>query len=487
MKSTLPLAALLLCSAAVRAEIVVTDPITEANTLQSTIQNIKAAADRVTIINNQLTAILHLKQTVEAVAHGDVAALNNLAPELGALGITMPMGSDVSGLVSSITGLAAAGGGVVAATNTTGMLTQQLLHQDQYYTPSAQDMAARLLNQMSQSAAAQKAVAQVALDANTQRLQQLNALRTGIGASKDVTAAAQATARLSGEQATAQAQTNQLLALMMLRDAQRDTVAAQQQQMARCASDQFILAAKASIDAAQAGAVNLIGPTVSAVNCGPPTPTAPITAVSAVIPDGISIGGAGISGAGDGPTALGTMLATPWGQAAADNATALGVNPAALAATCVLESNCQANPGGSGTISGAFQMTNGTFQQTVAEVAASDPALAAQITAKNDPASQSIAAAQYLLDGAHSLINAGITQPTALDVRGFYQFGPANGPYLAGAPDNQLMVATLTGLSPATLAANNITSNTTVGQWRATVTSKIGSAASQPVLLGSPT
>ena len=45
----------------------------------------------------------------------------------------------------------------------------------------------------------------------------------------------------------------------------------------------------------------------------------------------------------------------------------------------------------------------------------------------------------------------------------------------------------LTGLSARTLAANNITSDTTVGQWRASVTSKIGAAASQPVLLGSPT
>jgi hypothetical protein len=45
-------------------------------------------------------------------------------------------------------------------------------------------------------------------------------------------------------------------------------------------------------------------------------------------------------------TALATMLSTSWGQAAAANATAFGVNPTALAATCVLESNCQANPAG---------------------------------------------------------------------------------------------------------------------------------------------
>ena len=125
------------------------------------------------------------------------------------------------------------------------------------------------------------------------------------------------------------------------------------------------------------------------------------------------------------------MLSTSWGQTAADNATALGVNPAALAATCVLESDCQANPGGTGTISGAFQMSNGTYAQTVSEVSASNPDLAGQITTKNDPASQSITASQYLLDGAQSLQASGISNPTVLDVRGYYQFGPANGARLA--------------------------------------------------------
>ena len=184
-------------------------------------------------------------------------------------------------------------------------------------------------------------------------------------------------------------------------------------------------------------------------------------------------------------TALATLLSTSWGQTAAANATALGVNPTALAATCVLESNCQANPGGTGTISGAFQMSNGTYLQTVSEATDSNPSLAAQITSKNDPASQSIAASQYLLDGAQSLRTGGVANPTVLDVRGYYQFGPANAANVAGASGNQLMSDVLTGLSSSTLAANNITGSTTVDQWRASVTSKIGTAASQPVLLGS--
>ena len=127
------------------------------------------------------------------------------------------------------------------------------------------------------------------------------------------------------------------------------------------------------------------------------------------------------------------MLGTSWGQTAAANATALGVNPTALAATCVMESNCQANPGGTGTISGAFQMSNGTYLQTVSEVTASNPGLAAQITSKNDPASQSIAASQYLLDGAQSLQADGVANPTCagrarlLSVRAGERSGPRRG------------------------------------------------------------
>jgi hypothetical protein len=49
-----------------------------------------------------------------------------------------------------------------------------------------------------------------------------------------------------------------------------------------------------------------------------------------------------------------------WGGAAVSNATALGVNPSALAATCVAESGCQ-NVRGSGTVAGAFQMTASTY------------------------------------------------------------------------------------------------------------------------------
>jgi hypothetical protein len=269
--------------------------------------------------------------------------------------------------------------------------------------------------------------------------------------------------------------------------AQKATVESQEQQMARCAADTLVADAKAAAAAAASGAVTLIT-SAPAINCGPPATPTTSTAAAATASNttGTFFSGSGVASPVSGDnTALATMLGTSWGQTAAANATALGVNPTALAATCVLESNCQANPGGTGTISGAFQMSNGTYLQTVSEATDSNPSLAAQITSKNDPASQSIAASQYLLDGAQSLQTDGVANPTVLDVRGYYQFGPANAANVAGASGNQLMSDVLTGLSSSTLAANNITSSTTVDQWRASVTSKIGAAASQPVLLGS--
>ena len=70
-------------------------------------------------------------------------------------------------------------------------------------------------------------------------------------------------------------------------------------------------------------------------------------------------GGDGSSGgSGD---AYNTMMSQSWGSAAANAAGAMGVSATALAATCVMESNCQnVGASGSGSASGAFQMINST-------------------------------------------------------------------------------------------------------------------------------
>ena len=89
----------------------------------------------------------------------------------------------------------------------------------------------------------------------------------------------------------------------------------------------------------------------------------------------------GIPATGGGATpatggeALNTMLGTSWGADAAAAAQAIGVNPSALAATCVAETGCR-SIAGPGTVSGAFQMTNTTYTNDINQVVAQNPQLA---------------------------------------------------------------------------------------------------------------
>ena len=464
-------AVVLLANGTVRAQMVVTDPLVEANTLQSLVKEVVAAGKRVEIINNQISQLIQLRNTFAAVSHGNLAALGDLVPELGVLGLTSPFGEDMGAVLQAL-------GGTAATLGATGALTQDLLRTDQFYAPRAADFRAVMLNQTASAVATQKALAELAMKSSGERIAHLTALRNSLSSTSDVKAAADATARLAGEQATAQAQGNQLLALQVLQRSQAATTEAREQQAWRCSAETLVAQARAAAASADSGMVVLVSSSSSTASCA-----ASGTAPGTYVPTN-NTGTLTASSTPDDGTTLGKMLAQSWGQTAAHNATALGVNPTALAATCALESNCSANVGGAGTISGAFQMSNGTYAETVAAVQASNPDLASQITTKNDPASQSIAAAQYLKQGAQALEAADIANPTVLDVRGYYNFGPAYAARVAAASDNQLMSDTLAGMSSTTLRANGISDSTTVGQWRQGVINKIGAAASQPVLTG---
>ena len=186
-----------------------------------------------------------------------------------------------------------------------------------------------------------------------------------------------------------------------------------------------------------------------------------------------------------GSDALSTMMGTSWGNTAVSNSTAVGVNPSALAATCVLESGCSTPSGGSGA-QGVFQMYPAAFQEGLQNALAADPSLASQIVqgsaGMNDPTTEAIAASGYLMQAAQSLQNAGISDPTVLQARGYYNFGPANGVQLATSSPDTLMSTAMPNVSQATLVANGVSPGETVGQWQASVSAKIGTAASQSVL-----
>jgi hypothetical protein len=180
--------------------------------------------------------------------------------------------------------------------------------------------------------------------------------------------------------------------------------------------------------------------------------------------------------------ALDTMLSQSWGAQAVAEAESVGVNPSALAATCVVESGCT-NAGTNGTATGAFQMQPAAFQEGLQTALAANPSLASQIvqgsTGQSDPATEAIAASGYLMQANTALVNGGVSNPTVLDARAYYNFGPSAGVGIASAAPTDLMSQYI---SPAAMSGNNISATETVGQWQASVSSKIGNAASQTVM-----
>lgn len=207
--------------------------------------------------------------------------------------------------------------------------------------------------------------------------------------------------------------------------------------------------------------------------------------------DGSTVSTSTVTSTGTDSDALQKMYTASWGYQAGQNAEALGVNPSALAATCVVESGCEnlytANANTS--ITGAFQMSNSTYTQELNKALAADPSLASTIVSgtagQQDPATQAIAAAQYLKDGATYLEKNGVSSPTAVDVRAYYNYGPASGAAVANASDSDSMYSVLAskGYSADTLAKNGISTTETVGQWKSAVATKMGTAANASVLL----
>lgn len=213
------------------------------------------------------------------------------------------------------------------------------------------------------------------------------------------------------------------------------------------------------------------------------TLTQPSSAGDGTTGDGTGSGGSTNTGSSD---ALNTMIGTPWGAQAAADAQALGLNPSALAATCVLESGCGANTSSTGSAQGVFQMQPAAYQEGLNTALAANPALASQIVqgsaGMNDPVTEAIAASGYLMQASNSLESAGITDPTVLDARGYYNFGPKYADAVASAPDSAPMAQVLAGASSNVFTGNNITPGETVGQWRASVSATIGNAAGQSVM-----
>ena len=198
---------------------------------------------------------------------------------------------------------------------------------------------------------------------------------------------------------------------------------------------------------------------------------------------GSGSGGGTVGGSSGSSDALSTMLGTSWGASADANAQAIGVNASALAGMCVVESGCNSNTSANGSYVGAFQMGSAAFQDGLQTALAANPAIASQVVqgsaGMTDPTTEAIAASGYLLQANTAMQNAGISNPTTLDARAYYNFGPTYGVDVAQAPPT----ATMSSVLPASyLAGNGISSTETVAQWQAAVSEKMGSAAGQTIL-----
>ena len=186
------------------------------------------------------------------------------------------------------------------------------------------------------------------------------------------------------------------------------------------------------------------------------------------------------------------MMAQDWGSQAEAAAAAMGVSATALAATCAMESNCQNVGAASGSsATGAFQMINSTYTADINGAVAYDPDIAGSIVSglagQMDPATEAYAASYELRSDALLLqIRTASRIRRYSAVRAVYQFGAGAGPAVATANDFA-NIASLTGLSAASLAANGLSSSSTVGQWRATVIRKTRLGNSKSKRVGSVT
>jgi len=177
---------------------------------------------------------------------------------------------------------------------------------------------------------------------------------------------------------------------------------------------------------------------------------------------------------GGGTAAMDAMMATPYGEAAASSATQLGLNPEAMAGLGQLESGFRnvATANGSSSATGPWQITSGTWADTVSKY--NLPYTASDIT---NPAAQAQVASYIAKDYATAVSNKTGQPATVLQTYGAWVFGPSPGGNMARADASD----PLSSFVSAKALSNNNMTGWTVGQFYSTFGNKLGSAASQTV------
>lgn len=194
---------------------------------------------------------------------------------------------------------------------------------------------------------------------------------------------------------------------------------------------------------------------------------------------GSSTGSSDFGTGSDGTTTDGSNLseleAQSYGQSAVTAAQNLNLDPNALADIASVESNFEnvGDAGGTTTATGPWQVTQGTFNYINQEYG-----LGYSASDINNPDDEAVVASYTIQNYAQQLQNLTGSPPTIAQTYGSYEFGPEYGNALATAPSS----ATLGSIVPASyLSNNNIPASTTVGQYYAQESAKLGTTASNSV------
>ena len=144
---------------------------------------------------------------------------------------------------------------------------------------------------------------------------------------------------------------------------------------------------------------------------------------------------------------MAALAATGYGDAAQAAAAQAGINVESLAAIGQIESNFRnvGTANGSTSANGFWQITNGTWNDTVAR-----DGLGGTLDRSN-PADQATVASNIIRDTAQTVSNATGQPATTLQVYGGYLFGPS----YAGALATEAESTPLSAIIPAASLTNN--------------------------------
>lgn len=197
-------------------------------------------------------------------------------------------------------------------------------------------------------------------------------------------------------------------------------------------------------------------------------------AAAAPAAGGAAAGGTAAQGQSDTPQ-LATLARQSYGAAAIGDAQTIGVNPATTAAFANAESRFRNVPAANGSTSanGVWQVTNGTWNDTVAR---ND--LGYTSADRSDPEAQAVVANRVIRQYAAATQNAIGRPATTSDTYASYVYGPSIGPRIITASDETPM----RNIVPEQSLRNNGMANFTAGQFRSYSQNALGPAASQVVL-----